>query len=225
MDKNKIEDLVNQLVNQKIAKYEEQEKKLKSQKASGQSKDINTLVKLVRNVPLPSGLKLEGNVRENIEYFKKMWKNYETASGLYAEENSVRVSTMLTAIGDEASKRIYSIVEAPETMKTEEILDILTKKLAPEINIRYERYIYNSMKQSDNDSYQEYFLKLKKQSKLCDYKNMEEELMLDKIICSIKDVKLREKLWLKKDINLTEALDMCRSSEETKRQLEVIEEK
>lgn len=39
-------------------------------------------VKMVRNIPLSVVLKLEGNVRGNVEFFRKIWKNYETASAL-----------------------------------------------------------------------------------------------------------------------------------------------
>lgn len=224
MDKE-LEKQIQQIVQKKLAEYEAENKTLKAQLSEEKVKQSVTLVKQVNSLPLPSGLKLDGNVRSNIEHFRRMWNNFETASGLQTETNVVRVSTMLTAIGEEASMKIYKLIEKPEDKTTEEILNILIEKLTPEVNIRYERYIYNSMKQTEEESYQDYFLKLKTQSKLCEYKTMEDELLLDKIICSIKDVKLREKLWLKKNIDLSEAINICKSSEETKKQLEFLEDK
>lgn len=221
---------IEEMIKMKIEPYEQENQTLKAQIIEQQqreniSKENTRVVKLMRNVPLPHGLKMEGNVRENIDYFKKMWNNYEKASGLSTEDDEVRISTMLSAIGEEASQLIYKIVEQPENESVDNLLKIVMDKLAPEINIRYERYLYNSMKQAENETYQEYFLRLKTQSKLCDYKTMNDELMVDKIICSIKDVKLREKLWLKKNVNLQDAVNLCKSNEETKKQLEVLEEK
>ncbi|KAG8294605.1 hypothetical protein J6590_006770 [Homalodisca vitripennis] len=47
---------------------------------------------------------------------------------------------------------------------------------------------------------------------------MEDELMLDKIVCSIKDLKLQERLWLKKDVILVDTVQKWKSNKETKQQ-------
>lgn len=62
---------------------------------------------------------------------------------------------------------------------------------------------------------------LKPQIRLCDYKTMEDELMMDKIIY----LKISEKLLLKQNITLQEAIQICKSINETKKQLEIIEER
>lgn len=80
---------------------------------------------------------------------------------------------MLIVISGEASRIEYKMFDEPETKTTQESLNALKEKLAPKINIRYERYIYNGMKQLENKSYQEYLIKLKTlillNKKLCRY--------------------------------------------------------
>lgn len=179
--------------------------------------------KMTRYAPTPSPLEMEGNMRENINFFTRMWKNYVLASGLTVEDEKTKVAQMMTIIGDGACKIIYKIMDNPESNSVDEILTTLKKKLAPELNVRYERYIFNNLEQSNDESFQQYLMKLKTQIKLCAYKDMEDELLVDKIISSVKDIKLREKLWLEKDLKLEKAIEICKSSEETKKQLEIIE--
>lgn len=220
-----MEDVIEKIVNKKLAALQEENERLKKEVMSKECDDMlnNTenvrTVKIVRHIPLPSPLKLDGNMNENIEFFKKMFENYAISTGLKQEENNVQVSTLMSIIGDQASTVIYKIVENINNETIESIFDTLMKKLSPETNIRYERYIFNCMTQGENESYKEYFLRLKSQVKLCSYKNMEEELMLDKIICSIHDINMRERLWIKKSIGLNDAIQLCISNEEMKQQL------
>lgn len=48
--------------------------------------------------------------------------------------------------------------------------------------------------------------------------------MIDKIIRLIKDMSIKARLWLKKNITIELAMHVCESTEETRKQIEVIEE-
>lgn len=221
MDKldEKVKEMVKTLV-------EQQMKTLKQNLVEENQPDRDSKLRVtsVRNVPVPSVLSLEGNMKENIHHFQRMFNNYAVSSGLNKEEMNVQVSVMMTIIGDEASKMIYKLIEDPEKQTVENIIKSLEQKLCQEVNVRYERYIFNCIKQEDNENYREYFMKLKSKVKLCEYKQMEEELLLDKITCSIKDINMREKLWLKKNMNLNDAMQMCIGSEEMKQQISCMQD-
>ncbi|KAI5726144.1 hypothetical protein M8J77_024428 [Diaphorina citri] len=82
------------------------------------------------------------------------------------------------------------------------------------------RFVFNTIKQEDDEDYTTYFLRLSDQLKLCEYKNMEEEIMIDKIICSIQNVKMKEKLWMKEKLKLAEVVQLCKADEESRKQIE-----
>ena len=54
------------------------------------------------NIPFPSKLDMKGNVATNWKRFKRVWENYEIASGLKTKENEIRTATFLTCVGTEA---------------------------------------------------------------------------------------------------------------------------
>jgi hypothetical protein len=45
---------------------------------------------------------MKGNVATNWKKFKRVWENYEIASGLKTKENEIRTATFLTCVGTEA---------------------------------------------------------------------------------------------------------------------------
>lgn len=51
------------------------------------------------------------------------------------------------------------------------------------------------------------------------YGDLRDDLLLDKVICSIKDHNIRERLWLDRDITLEKAIEICRSKEISEKQL------
>ncbi|KAG8245972.1 hypothetical protein J6590_037177, partial [Homalodisca vitripennis] len=67
---------------------------------------------------------------------------------------------MMSIIGDETSRIIYRLMDEPERTTVYEVLHLLGRKLTPELNIRYERYLFNSTKLETEETYQEYFMRL-----------------------------------------------------------------
>ena len=54
-------------------------------------------------LPPPEPLKiLDGNTAQKWKKFKQKWDNYEVATGVAGKEQSTRVATLLTVIGEEA---------------------------------------------------------------------------------------------------------------------------
>jgi hypothetical protein len=90
-------------------------------------------------------------------------------------------------------------------IEAEAILEAIKTHLAPKVNKHYERAIFNMAKQDVDASYEGYFDKLREFISSCQYGKMKDELLLDKIIYSIKDENLRED----REITLTQAINKC----------------
>lgn len=213
---SEIEDLKNQIA------------ALRAEIGSTHSRTLATTPQSVLpQIPLPGPLKIrDGDISENFKYFKQQWENYLTATGLVSQNEEAKKAILLTAIGDDAFKRYTNMPIREEDRQTATaLLNEIEKNLTPTVNKRYIRAVFNMAKQDMDESYDEYFNRLRSLIKNAQYGPLEDDLLLDKIICSIKDTELKEKLWLDNNITLTKAIEICRSKETTEKQLRGIDNK
>ena len=177
-------------------------------------------------IPLPSPIIMTGDIRTNIDFFENMWNNYLVITGKGSGEENIKIAILLSCIGEEASKILFKIENVYENNQTaSNLIHKLKIHCTSSINIRFERYLFNTVKQNEDEGYNEYILKLKSMIKTCNYGTMEEELLLDKLVCSIKSIHLKQKLWMKPDLKLDDAINICKSTEEAQKQLTDIENK
>lgn len=181
-----------------------------------------------KKVPTPNELCLKSkNIRNNWKLFKQQWSNYEIASGLNKEEQEIRTATFLTVVGSQALEVYNTFQWDTEEEKTQ--LEVILKKFEyyclPKVNITYERYLFNSRKQNENESIDEYVTALRSLAENCDFGSLKESLIRDIMILGLKEDRLREILLRECDLKLENALNIARSSERARRQFEVIAHK
>ncbi|KAI5729046.1 hypothetical protein M8J77_024668 [Diaphorina citri] len=131
--------------------------------------DRRTSQLMNKNIRLQQQCETEkvGNVRDNIQFFTRMWKEYLVASGTEEEPEKKKVALLMNVIGCEAAKIVFKIVNIEEEKITaDKVLEALKKKMSPEINVRYERFVFNSMKQEEEEDHQAYFTRLNDQIEL-----------------------------------------------------------
>ncbi|CAH1366264.1 unnamed protein product [Tenebrio molitor] len=177
-------------------------------------------------IPLPKPINVtEGDIAENFKFFQRSWENYLKASGLSKRANDEQIAVLMTAVGDEVFKRFPNFnIEDEDQQTAEKVLKAIGRNLTPQVNKRYERAVFNLAKQEENEKYVDYFNRLRTLLKNCQYGTLEDDLLLDKIICSIKDTSLRERLWMDRNITLDQAIDKCKAKELSQQQLRNIEE-
>lgn len=180
-----------------------------------------TEMKIATTIPLPEAISItEGNVKTNFKFFGTQWKEYLTASGLGSCTEEVKKATLLSAVGEECL-RVYENLPLTEADRrtADTLLAAIEKHLAPTVNVRYERAIFNQAKQTEDESYGTYINRLRGLVKSCEYGNMQDDLFLDKIICSVQSIKLRKQLWNDTKITLADAINKCKSKELLSKQL------
>lgn len=175
----------------------------------------------VLNIPLPMPINVKnGDIIENLRLFKENWEVYIVASALEKEDEKRQVAVLLSAIGSDCFKLYQNWPVTAEEKKTVKgIFDVLEKFLAPQTNKRYERAIFNLAKQEMDEDIDTYINRLRKLIKNCEYGAMQDELLLDKIIVSIRDMNVSQKLWSDKKITLSEAIDIIRLTEVSRKQM------
>ena len=107
--------------------------------------------------------------------------------------------------------------------KLENILKALTEHFEPKTNVIYERYVFNTTDQLSSDSVDDYVCRLRELSRSCKYNDMAdpvEEMIRDRLVLGTKDNSVRARMLRESNLNLTNAIDMCRTSERTSQQLQ-----
>lgn len=66
---------------------------------------------MAKNLPPPSALSLDGNLKENFRRFKQQFEIYMSATGLSEKEDEVKTNTLLHVIGPDAIE-IFQWTEA-----------------------------------------------------------------------------------------------------------------
>lgn len=85
-------------------------------------------------------------------------------------------------------------------------------------NVIYERARFNMRKQEVNESVDYFVTALYALSEHCNYGALHNELIRDRIVVGLADLKLSERIQMDKDLTFDKAIDMARQSEEIKRQ-------
>lgn len=213
-----------------MAEMEELKKQIAALQAevkATSSRQVTPAQSVLPQIPLPGPPNIkEGDISENLRHFKQQWENYLTATGIGNQQEETKKAILLTALGDDVFKRYANmpIIESSTTTASL-LLNEIEKHLTPTINKRYIRAIFNMANQGQEESYDEYFNRLRGLIKNAQYGQLQNDLLLDKVICSIKDHDLREKLWLDSNITLERAIEICRSKETTEKQLKSMENK
>ncbi|XP_062576513.1 uncharacterized protein K02A2.6-like [Saccostrea cucullata] len=178
------------------------------------------------NIPFPAKLDIRGNLATNWRHFKRVWENYEIATGLKDKNNELRVATLLTCLGAEALS-VYDGLKFNNDEDRKDIikvLQVLEDFCIGQTNVIYERYTFNKREQELNETIDSYVASLRTLVKTCRFGALQEEMIRDRIVLGIRDNHTRKKLLQEKGLDLQRCVDICRASEKSSSQLRAIEE-
>ena len=146
------------------------------------------------NLPPPKLLIMHDNLARNWKKWEKVWKRYETAAGIYKQEDLVRVSTLLSVIGEDAVRAFDTFVWS-EGQKEDSINDVLTKfdeYCEPRTQVIYECYRFNNRKQEAAESISAYVTELRVIAKNCAHDEITpDEILRDRLVLGVWDDKVR----------------------------------
>ncbi|KAJ8031349.1 hypothetical protein HOLleu_28054 [Holothuria leucospilota] len=166
----------------------------------------------------PNGLCLEGNLSVNWKKFLQRYELYALATGANEKNAEVQSSLFLHIIGKEALA-IYNTFKF-EPQGDEKKLQCIKAKFEaycnPKKNLTVERHVFFTRAQNEGESIDTYVTDLKNKSKTCEFGNLEESLITDRIVCGIRSTGLRERLLRETDLTLSKALTICRAAELSK---------
>ncbi|KAG7298860.1 hypothetical protein JYU34_017315 [Plutella xylostella] len=152
-----------------------------------------------------------GNLCKSWEDWKKSFLVYFEACELSKKTVTVQINILLHVIGPKC-REVYEQFKK----KSESLSDVLSQFdefFLPKKNTTVERHKFFTREQKDFESTEQYVYELNKMAATCNFKDLCDELVKDRLICGINDGALRERLLREPDLTLSRALDICRLAE------------
>ena len=128
----------------------------------------------------------EGNTSLIWKKIKQKWTHYDIATGIPEKENTRRVATFLTVIGEKLL--MFS------NLKKNKVLEKFDAFSNPRKNTIYERFVFFSRNQENCKSIDHYVNVLKTLSETFDIGDFRESLIRDRVVFGILDNSVRERL-------------------------------
>ena len=176
-------------------------------------------------IPVPSKLKIhEDGLAMKWKQFLRSWKIYEKASRLSDEENSYKCSVLLACIGEEALA-IFDGLHFENEVDRENI-DIVIQKFEEfcvgATNEAFESYKFHIRQQDSAESIDCYAAELRKLARNCNFGELEDRMIRDRIVVGVKCEELRKKLLAERKLTLDLAMTIARSHETSEQQAQAM---
>ncbi|KAL3999170.1 nuclear receptor co-repressor 2 [Sarotherodon galilaeus] len=174
----------------------------------------------------PAGLDLlQGNLSENWRRFRQRFELYLAATGGASKPPKVQSSLFLHVAGEEAVEvyNTFTFAENGDENKLMKIMEKFEEYCNPKKNITYERYKFFTCVQGDMPISQ-YITELKLRAKSCEFGQLQQSLIRDRVVCGITSDAMRERLLREDDITLEKVVQLCIAAETTKAQIKQMHE-
>ena len=173
--------------------------------------------------PPPNPMTFEGNVAENWRRWIQQFRLYLNATGLDKKPQQQQCSCLLTVAGPEALEifNTFALSDTDQT-KIEVVINKFEEYCTPKKNVTYERHLFNTRAQGETEGIDAYVTELRKLARNCEFGELHDSLIRDRIVCGIRSNVVRKRLLREKDLNLERAVEICKSSEITDNQLKNI---
>jgi hypothetical protein len=176
----------------------------------------------------PSPLPFQGNAAENWRIFELEYDVY-IACAFSDKDAKTKAYILLNLAGTEAMEKERSFYYAPavldengdettpaETREDPAVLKRKFKELCePTKNVTMERHKFYSRSQMNDENILEYIADLKIKASTCEFDQLKDEMIRDKIVCGVKSDAIRKNLLKEPKLTLQKAISVCQVHEMT----------
>ncbi|KAJ8917065.1 hypothetical protein NQ315_012984 [Exocentrus adspersus] len=164
----------------------------------------------------PKPMVMEGDLGVNWKKFKRAFQIYLTATGATSQTQETRIAIFLYCIGEQ----VYEIYEKMELTAEEKgnyklLISKFEEYFMPKNNKSVETHKFNTRLQLPGENFDNYLTELRKLAANCDFETYKDRLITDRIVSGVRDPKVKERLLREPDLNLTKAVNICKTAEQT----------
>ena len=139
------------------------------------------------------------------------------ATGLSSKPNNEQVSTLLYAMGECADDILGTLTNIDETKATyKEVKDALDTCFGVSRNVIVQRAHFNRRVQKPGETVNTFIQDLYQIVEHCEYCILKDDLIRDRIVVGVLDEALSDRLPMKSDLKLAEAVQMTHQAEARK---------
>ena len=177
---------------------------------------------MAAKVPPPKELNLDSN--ENISEAWKRWKKefqfFLVATEADKKDDKVKTSTLLSCIGQRSREVYYNFTfdDPADAMKYKTVIEKLDSHFCTKSNITFLRFKFFNVKQQENQPVDDFINELRTKAQKCEFLELTESLIRDRIVCGINNLKLQERLLREPDLTLDRPILLCKADEDTIKQ-------
>ena len=141
----------------------------------------------------------------------------------------MKFATLLHVIGPDAIEifntfRWNQEGDTPgDDKKLDKVLSKFEKYCSPKSNLTYERHQFNTRNQNEGESIDSYVTELRILSKSCEFGDLTDSLIKDRLVCGVIKDSVRSRLLQETELTLQKAIDICRAAETSTQQMKVIQ--
>ena len=138
--------------------------------------------------------------------WKQCFEQYRVASGLSKEDDECQVSALLYHLGEEADNVLTSTNISSESRK--KVADVLQKFndfFQVRKNVIFERVQFNQCAQGETETTEQFITSLYSLATDCEFGELKEQLIRDRIVVGIRDSSLSAKLQMDPYLTLQKA--------------------
>lgn len=138
------------------------------------------------------------------------------ATGIVEKDKKIQAVMRRSIMGGEC-RHVYwhnLSLTAEQREDSAAVLGTMEGYFKPAKNIIYKRYLFGCCKQVESELIDAFVTKLREKAS-CDYGQLKDEMIREKIVLGIADESTRRRLLREKDLSLVAAIGMCRAAEQT----------
>ena len=155
--------------------------------------------------------------------WKRRFEQFRLASGLSSEDDSRQVSTLLYCMGEHAEDTLASTdISAADSTKYQNVIDTFDAFFQVRKNIIFERARFNQRSQEEGKSAEQFITSLYSLADNCNYGDLKDDLIRDRIVVRIRDKALSERLQLDPDLTLEKAKKIVHQREAVQEPQEIL---
>lgn len=171
----------------------------------------------------PGQLSFEGNVAENWRQFALEYDVFMAAAHS-DKEDKIKAYILLNLAGLEAIEKEKSFTYAAgETKEDPKVLKKKFEELCkPKTNVTMERHAFNTRQQEPNETFQAYIAELKIRASTCEFDNLRDDMIRDRLVCGIHNDHVRKLLLREDALTLEKAIQTCQINELSDQRVRII---
>ena len=171
---------------------------------------------VVVNISTPKPMSFDGDLGVNWRRFKRSYELYHEASELGKKSAEIQAAMFMHCVGEEALEILDTLdLTDAEKKNYKSLKEKLGGYFTPKSNQSVESHRFNQRAQGPTEKFDNFLTDLRKLSANCEFGNLRDRLIRDRIVSGIYDQKVKDRLLRESDLTLTKAIDICKAAEQT----------